>query len=148
MKTLVIASDHAGFSLKEKLKTFIKQEWPDWEVKDLGTFSEESTDYPLYAGPAARQVSEGSANKGIVICGSGNGVCITANKYRGVRCILAWKTELARLGRAHNDANMLALPARFISEEEARETVFAFMSTPFEGGRHARRVAQIEGGCL
>jgi ribose 5-phosphate isomerase B len=147
MKTLVIASDHAGFRLKESLKLFIRQEWPDWELKDLGTYSEESTDYPLYAGPAARIVSEGSADMGIVICGSGNGVSITANKHKGVRCVLAWKAEIARLGRAHNNANMLALPARFISEEEAKEILFAFMNTAFEGGRHARRVEQIEGGC-
>lgn len=147
MKTLVIASDHAGFRLKESLKQFIHQEWPDWFIKDLGTDSEDSTDYPIYARSAAREVSEGSADRGIVICGSGNGVSITANKCPGIRCILAWKSEIARLGRAHNDANMLALPARFISEKEAREIFFAFMTTAFEGGRHARRVAQIEGSC-
>lgn len=147
MKKLVIASDHAGFRLKESLKAFIRQEWPDWELKDMGTHSEESADYPAFAGAAAREVSEGLAERGIVICGSGNGVSITANKCRGIRCVLAWKPELARLGRAHNDANMLALPARFISEEEAKEIVFAFLNTTFEGGRHARRIAQIEGAC-
>lgn len=147
MKTLIIASDHAGFSLKESLKHFLRAEWPEIQVSDAGTSSEESTDYPVYAKEAAKKVASGEADAGIVICGSGNGVCMTANKCHGIRCVLAWKSDIAKLGRAHNDANMLALPARFISESEAREIVFAFLTTAFEGGRHARRVSQIEDSC-
>lgn len=114
-------------------------------VDDKGTMSEESTDYPDYAHAVAREVEGRKEDLGIVICGSGNGVNITANKHVGVRSALAWTVEVAKLARQHNDANILALPARFLSVEEAIAITDAFLSTKFEGGRHQRRVSAIEG---
>lgn len=139
---IAIGSDHAGFQLKaavvEQLKAAAHQ------VTDVGTHSEESTDYPLYGHAVARQVAEGAVDLGIVICGSGNGINITANKHPGIRAALAWEPEVAALARQHNDANVLSLPARFVSVEKARAIVDAFLAARFEGGRHQRRVTGIE----
>lgn len=138
---VALASDHAGYFLKELIKTFLKKN--DYEVTDFGTDSENRADYPDHVHPLAKAMEAGSHQRGIVICGSGNGVNITANKYQGVRAALSWKPEIARLGRAHNDANVLALPARFIDEETAMECVLLFLNTSFEGGRHVERVEKI-----
>lgn len=137
---VIIGSDHAGFELKEHLKKVFANEF-SWH--DVGTFSAERADYPDYAHPLAEAVSKGEYAKGILICGSGNGVAITANKHRNVRAAIAWDEELARLARQHNDANVLVLPARFISIEKAEAIVKAFFSTDFEGGRHTARVNKI-----
>ncbi len=143
MNKLIIAigSDHAGFAYKEKIKqTLIRG---GYEVLDKGTFGETSVDYPDFAHPVASAVESGAAYWGILICGSGNGVAITANKHAGIRAALCWKEELARLARAHNDANVLCIPARFVSLELAKKMVKAFLSEPFEGGRHLNRVQKI-----
>nr|BCX00371.1 MAG: ribose 5-phosphate isomerase B [Bacteroidota bacterium] len=138
---LLIGSDHAGYERKQALVRFLSGQ--GWEVEDVGTHSPESTDYPEYAVAVARRVAQGEAEGGILLCGSGNGVCITANKVPGVRAALAWNPELARLARAHNDANILCLPARFVTDEEAIAIVRAWLEATFEGGRHARRVQKI-----
>jgi ribose 5-phosphate isomerase B len=137
-----IGSDHAGFELKHQLKEHLRAQ--GYEVKDLGTHTKESVDYPDFAHAVAAAVTSGEAALGIVICGSGNGVNITANKHHGVRSILAWIPEVAALGREHNNANVLALPARYVSEQEAVAIVDAFLNGRFEGGRHERRVRLIE----
>ncbi len=139
---MAIGSDHAGFRLKEQLMEHLRA--AGHTVEDKGTFSDASTDYPDYAHAVARDVAEKKVDLGIVICGSGNGVNITANKHHGVRSALAWNREVAELARQHNDANVLALPARYISTEEAIAITKAFLGTDFEGGRHQRRVAAIE----
>lgn len=136
-----IASDHAGFELKNKVIEYLKDK--GFLVKDYGTFSAESVDYPDFAHKVGSAVNKGEYNRGIVICGSGNGVQMTVNKYPAVRCALCWDVELAALARQHNNANILALPARFISEEKALQCVDTFLSTDFEGGRHQRRVEKI-----
>lgn len=142
MKEIIpIASDHAGFELKEQVKAHLAK--AGYEVRDFGTNSSESVDYPDYAHPVGSAVNKGEYKRGIVICGSGNGVQITVNKYPHVRCALCWTPELAQLGRAHNDANILSLPARFISTETALQIVDTFLSASFEGDRHARRVEKI-----
>lgn len=138
---IAIASDHAGYFLKELIKGFLNKN--NYDVKDYGAHSDMRTDYPDHVHPLAGDMDKGKHKCGIVICGSGNGVNITANKHQGVRAALAWKPEIARLARAHNDANVLALPARFIDEETAIECVLLFLNTPFEGGRHADRVNKI-----
>ena len=135
-----IGCDHAGFSLKEIVKSALSNEGHD--VKDHGTFSEESTDYPEYAHATASAV-EHENGLGILICGSANGVCMTANKHQGVRAALCWNEEVAKLAREHNNANIICLPARFISVDEAKQMVHTFINTPFEGGRHERRVSKI-----
>lgn len=142
-KTLPIAlgSDHAGFKYKECIKDWLTQQ--GWEVDDKGTYSEASADYPDYAHPVATMVEEGQATAGILICGSGNGVCITANKHQGVRAALCWTEELAVLARLHNNANVLCIPERFIDYDVAQKMVALFLETAFEGGRHERRVAKI-----
>ncbi|MCS7152349.1 MAG: ribose 5-phosphate isomerase B [Bacteroidia bacterium] len=134
-----IASDHAGFLLKTHLKAWLTSK--GYEVVDIGTHSEESTDYPLWVHRLAQSFPP--EERGILICGTGNGVCMTANRYSHLRAALAWNAEIARLARAHNDANILCLPGRFISSEEAEKAVEAFLQTPFEGGRHERRISQI-----
>lgn len=139
---IAIGSDHAGFKLKQHLLDRLQK--AGHTVEDKGTHSEESTDYPVYAHAVAQAVAAGTDELGIVICGSGNGVNITANKHAGIRSALAWTVEVARLARQHNDANVLALPARFISTQEAVAIAEAFLHTAFEGGRHQRRVAAIE----
>ena len=136
-----IASDHAGFELKNKVIEHLKDK--GFLVKDYGTFSAESVDYPDFAHKVGSAINKGEYNRGIVICGTGNGVQMTVNKYPAVRCALCWDVELAALARQHNNANILALPARFISEEKALQCVDTFLSTDFEGGRHQRRVEKI-----
>ena len=136
-----IAGDHAGTELKEKVKDFLKGK--GIEVVDYGTNSTDSCDYPDYAHPLAQSVVEKTNELGILICGSGNGVNMVANKYAEIRSALSWTTEIAELARLHNDANVVAIPARFISEELALNIVDTFISTDFEGGRHQRRVDKI-----
>ena len=138
---IAIACDHAGFEYKEKLVEYLRSKGN--EVKDFGTNSPESMDYPDTVHPLAVAVENGEFEKGIVLCGSGNGVSITANKHQGIRCALCWNVEIAWLARLHNDANVCAIPARFIAYEEAEEIVARFLSTEFEGGRHQRRVEEI-----
>ena len=138
-----IGSDHAGFELKSKLIEYLTEK--GYEMKDFGCHSTESIDYPDYGHPVAEFVENNKGVKGIVICGSGNGINMTVNKHRGVRSALCWNNEIAKLARLHNDANMIALPARFIDEALAKQMVDTFFSTDFEGGRHKRRVEKI--GC-
>jgi ribose 5-phosphate isomerase B len=138
---IAIGSDHAGFRYKEQIKQYLIDN--GWTVEDKGTFSEESTDYPDYAHPVATMVEEGQAAAGILICGSGNGVCMTANKHKGVRAALCWNEELASLARQHNNANVLCMPERFVDYTVAQAMVARFLSTEFEGGRHERRVEKI-----
>lgn len=138
---LGIGSDHAGFELKESILAFLKEK--GFDVKNFGTYTADSVDYPDYVHPLASEVQENKLDLGILICGSGQGVCMTANKYPGVRAALVWSTEIAGLTRQHNDANVICLPARFVSDELAKEMVLTFLETPFEGGRHQRRVEKI-----
>lgn len=138
---LLLASDHAGYDLKQHLATWLTTQGIPFE--DLGPHSADRVDYPDYAHPLASRVDSGAAERGILICGSGNGVCMTANKYPHVRAALVWTEELAQLARAHNDANVLCLPARFIAPDVAEAAVRAFLNEPFEGGRHAPRVDKI-----
>jgi len=137
---ILIASDHAGYELKEYIKTFFKDRFT-W--KDFGTFCKESVDYPDFIHPLAEEIENDPNKKGIIICGSGNGVCMTANRHSNVRAALCWKEEIAFLSRQHNDANILALPARFISEKESCEIVDIFFTTAFIEGRHQKRVDKI-----
>jgi len=139
--TVPIGCDHAGFELKEKVVAHLKEK--GYEVKDFGTYSSASIDYPDYGHPVAEMVESNAGMLGIVICGSGNGINMTANKHQGIRSALCWKKEIAELARQHNDANIIALPARFITIEEGIEMVDAFLNTPFEGGRHQTRVDKI-----
>lgn len=140
-KIIPIGADHAGFQLKEILKKHLITK--GYDVKDFGCYSEESIDYPDFAHPVAEIVEQNKGMLGILICGSGNGISMSANKHQGIRSALCWKKEVAELARLHNDANILTLPARFISEDEAIEMVDAFFSTAFEGGRHQKRVDKI-----
>ncbi len=140
-KTIVISCDHAGFDLKERVKQVLMQK--GITVKDFGPDSAERVDYPDMIHPLAKAIDNGSYEMGIIICGSGNGVAMTANKYPNVRAGISWNVEIAELCRLHNDANVLSLPARFISEELALECINKFISTEFEGGRHATRVNKI-----
>jgi ribose 5-phosphate isomerase B len=140
-KTLALGCDQGGYALKEFLK--IKLAESGYSVRDFGSYSTESIDYPDVAHPVASAVNSGQFELAILICGSGNGVCITANKYAGIRAALCWNTELAKLARLHNDANILCLPGRFISEQEALSAVTAFLTVDFEGGRHVTRVRKI-----
>jgi len=139
---LVIGGDHAGYSLKTELLVYLIEK--GYDTDDLGCYSAESVDYPDFAHPVAIQVETGKADLGILICGSANGVAITANKHQKVRAAIAWRKDVAELARLHNDANIICLPARFITVEEAKEIVDIFLATPFEGGRHERRVEKIE----
>lgn len=136
-----LGSDHAGFELKSMIIDYLKERGV--ELVDRGTYSSESTDYPEFAHAVAEDVGEGACSLGIVICGSANGVAMAANKHEKIRCAICWEKELAELARAHNDANILALPARFIEADKAKEIVGAFMEVEFEGGRHQRRVSKI-----
>lgn len=141
MKNIAIACDHAGFELKEKVKAYLTQK--GYDVKDYGTNSSESVDYPDMVHPLGRDINNGTFELGIVICGSGNGVQMTVNKYPNVRCALCWTPEIAGLTRQHNNANILSMPARFIPEEIALEIVDTYLNTEFEGGRHLKRVEKI-----
>lgn len=142
MKEIIpIASDHAGYELKEEVKKYLSSK--NIETKDFGTFSTESVDYPDFAHQVGSAINRGDFSRGIVICGSGNGVQMTVNKYPNVRCALCWNEEIAKLARQHNDANIISMPARFVSTELALKMVDIFLNTPFEGGRHLRRVEKI-----
>src|SRR5215210_805187 len=140
--TILIASDHAGFSLKEQLERALQQ--MGYQVRDLGTDSDASTDYADYAHPLARRVSAGEERRGVLLCGTGLGMSYVANRYPHVRAAVAWAPEIAELARKHNDANVLVLPARFLSEEDGVRILRTWLETPFEGGRHERRVDKIE----
>ena len=140
MKKIAIACDHAGFHYKEIIKKHLEGKY---EVQDFGTYYKDSVDYPDFVHPAATSVEKGENEFGILICGSGEGVAITANKHQEIRCALCWMPELAELARQHNNANMIALPARFIAAELAVDIVEKFLNTDFEGGRHQNRVSKI-----
>lgn len=137
-----IASDHAGFELKQKLAEHLAKR--GFEVQDLGTTSPASTDYADYAHPLASEVEHGEVKRGVLLCGTGLGMAYAANRHRGVRAAVAWAPEIAQLARQHNDANVLVLPARFVSDEDAVKILDTWLETPFEGGRHERRVEKIE----
>lgn len=137
-----LGTDHAGFRHKEKVKELLVS--LGHEVKDFGTWSEEAVDYPLFIRPAAEAVAKGECDRGIVFGGSGNGEAMVANKVRGVRCALCWSEESAKLSRQHNDANVLSLGERLVPEDLALNIVRIWLTTEFEGGRHARRIAEIE----
>jgi ribose 5-phosphate isomerase B len=139
---IALGTDHAGFEYKEALKQFLTL--AGHEVVDFGCYSAESCDYPLFVRPAAEAVARGECDRAIVLGGSGNGEAMVANRIPGVRCALCWSLETAKLGREHNDANALALGSRQISLEMAKMIVQIWLDTPFEGGRHARRIAQID----
>jgi ribose 5-phosphate isomerase B len=140
---IAIGTDHAGYSYKEKIKNFLEK--AGHEVRDYGTDSEDSVDYPDYIRPAAAAVARGECERGIVLGGSGNGEAMVANRHRGIRCALCWNVESARLGRSHNDANMISLGQRMMDEETALAIVETWLQTEFEGGRHTRRVKMIDG---
>ena len=137
-----LGTDHAGFHYKEKVKALLVE--LGHEVKDFGTFSEEPVDYPLFIRPAAEAVVKGECDRGIVFGGSGNGEAIVANRIRGIRCALCWNEESARLGRQHNNANVISLGQRMISIESALDIVRIWLETPFEGGRHQQRIDLID----
>jgi ribose 5-phosphate isomerase B len=138
---LSIGSDHAGYALKSALIPWLES--LGYNVIDMGCHSEDSIDYPDYGHPVAFSVETNESNIGILICGSGNGISMTANKHQGIRCALCWTPEISALARQHNDANIVALPARFIDADTAKQIVETFLTTEFEGGRHANRVAKI-----
>jgi ribose 5-phosphate isomerase B len=138
---IAIGGDHAGFDYKAEMIKHLASK--GLEVKDFGPYSNESCDYPDFAHPLSEEVEKGNFDFGILICGSANGVAMAANKHNGIRAAIVWKKELAQLARQHNDANVICLPARFISLDEAKEFADAFLSTAFEGGRHQKRVDKI-----
>jgi len=141
MKSIVIGSDHAGFAYKKAIKTYLTNK--GYEVQDVGAQSEDSVDYPDFAHAVSNIIIEKKAELGILICGTGNGVCITANKHQEIRAGLCWDAEIAKLIRQHNDANVMCLSGRFTSEVTAISCVDAFITTDFEGGRHQRRVDKM-----
>ena len=141
MTKIAIGSDHAGFSYKEAIKDHLAQ--AGFEVNDLGTFTDASCDYPDYAHAVALAVESGASLFGVLVCGSANGVAITANKHAGIRAAICWEKEIAILARSHHNANIICIPARFVSTDAALEMVDTFLSTPFEGGRHQTRVGKI-----
>lgn len=139
---ILIASDHAGFELKEQLERALDER--GFDVQDLGTDSPDSTDYADYAHPLAERVSTGDVRRGVLLCGTGLGMSYAANRHTGVRAAVAWNAEVAKLARSHNDSNVLVLPARFLTPEQGIAILDAWLDTPFEGGRHARRVDKID----
>jgi ribose 5-phosphate isomerase B len=139
---VLIAADHAGYELKKRLTAELERR--GYVVRDLGTDSSDSTDYADFAHPLAREVSEGKAKRGVLLCGTGLGMSYVANRYPNVRAAVTWSAEVAELARSHNDANVLVLPARFVSTDEATQILEKWLETPFEGGRHERRVMKIE----
>lgn len=143
VKKIALAADHAGFEEKEKVKRTLEELGIEYE--DMGTTTPESVDYPDYAQKVAESVSSGKYEQGLLVCGSGTGMAIAANKVKGVRAAVAWSPEIAALARQHNDANILALPARFLSESDSAAVVKTFFESDFEGGRHGRRVDKIRG---
>lgn len=136
---IAIGADHAGFEYKEMLKDFLSA----YEVKDFGTYATDSVDYPDFAHPVASAVESKDFDFGILVCGSANGVAITANKHQQIRAALCWQKEIAALARQHNNANIICIPARFVSVDLAKEMTTTFLETPFEGGRHGNRVDKI-----
>jgi len=136
---IAIGADHAGFEYKQALAESLSGN----DIKDFGTYSTDSVDYPDFAHPVATAVESGEADFGILVCGSANGVAITANKHQGIRAAICWNTELASLARQHNNANIVCIPARFITLDEAKQIVEVFLTTDFEGGRHANRVGKM-----
>ena len=138
---IAIGCDHAGFDCKEDLISVLEAK--GLHFKDFGTFSKDSVDYPDFAHPVANSVEKGEAAFGILLCGSANGVAISANKHQGVRAAICWGEELAELARKHNDANVLCIPARFVRDGDAEKMLTVFINTPFEGGRHQSRVDKI-----
>jgi ribose 5-phosphate isomerase B len=139
---IAVGCDHAGFEYKEAIAKTLTSE--GYEIDDFGTFSTESTDYPDFAHAVAGAIENGNAEFGVLVCGSANGVAISANRHKKVRAAIAWRNGVASLARQHNNANIICIPARFVSEKEANEFVHTFLNTPFEGGRHERRVEKIE----
>lgn len=139
--TIAIGADHAGFEYKDLLQNYLREK--GFELKDFGTNSADSVDYPDFAHPVASAVESEEFRFGILICGSANGVAITANKHQGIRAAIGWTEEIAALARQHNNANILCIPARFVSEEEMRNITDRFFATDFEGGRHENRVNKI-----
>lgn len=139
---IALGSDHAGFKHKEKIKNLLME--LGHEVRDFGTSNEEPVDYPLFIKPAAEAVARGDCERGVVFGGSGNGEAIAANKVKGIRCALCWNVESARLARQHNDANVISIGQRLVAETMAVEIVKVFLATPFEGGRHTRRLQMLE----
>jgi ribose 5-phosphate isomerase B len=140
-KPIAIGADHAGFEYKNVLVEILQKE--GLEIKDFGTYSADSVDYPDFAHPVSKSVEKGESEFGILVCGSANGVAITANKHQGIRAAICWKDEIAKLARQHNNANVLCIPARFVSKEEAKQILEIFLATSFEGGRHENRVNKI-----
>ena len=138
---IALGSDHAGYKYKSLIVDWLKNN--GYDIFDAGTHSEESTDYPDHIHPVADMIESGEAKAGIILCGSGNGAAMTANKHQGIRAALCWNTELAALARQHNDANILAIPGRYVDESLALDMVKVFLTTEFEGGRHQRRVDKI-----
>jgi ribose 5-phosphate isomerase B len=138
---IYLGADHAGFEMKEAIKEFLISK--NYSVEDMGTHSSDSVDYPDFAHRVASKVEEEEGRTGFLFCGSANGVCITANKHKGIRAGLAWNTEIAELTRLHNNANILCIPARYVSIDLAENMVKRFLSTSFEGGRHQLRVNKI-----
>lgn len=138
---IAIGSDHAGYTLKEKVKTHLQER--GYQVEDVGAYSEGSVDYPDFAHPVAKRVENNEVDMGVLMCGSGNGICMSANKHQGIRAALAWNEEISSLARQHNNANILCLPARFVDHDLALKIVDAFFDAKFEGGRHERRVNKI-----
>lgn len=145
IKKIAIGCDHAGFPYKDAIKAMLSEH--GIEVLDFGTDSLDSVDYPDFVHPVAEKVENQEVDFGIVLCGSGNGASMTANKHQGVRSALCWSVEIVKLAREHNNANILSLPVRFITEEAALESVKVFLSTPFEGGRHERRINKMPWDC-
>jgi ribose 5-phosphate isomerase B len=138
---IAIANDHAGYKMKEDLKVYLSEKGV--KVKDFGSFSSDSVDYPDFAHSLAKSIENMDFDAGIAICGTGNGINMTVNKHQKIRGALCWNKEIAHLARAHNDANICSLPARFVSLETASEIVETFLNTPFDGGRHSERVKKI-----
>ena len=139
---IAIGSDHAGFAYKEKIREFLDEQ--GHQVQDMGTYSEEPVDYPQWIRPVAQAVASGEYERGVVLGGSGNGEAMVANKVRGIRCSLCWNVESARYARQHNNANVLSIGQRLVSEQTALAVVGVWLNTQFEGGRHERRIKQIE----
>lgn len=138
---IAIGSDHAGYEYKAELVNFLEEK--GFQIKDMGVYENTSSDYPDFAHPVAYAVEKREVSSGVLICGSGNGVAITANKHQGIRAALCWLPEIAKLAREHNNANIICLPSRFVGIEEAKKMVEIFLNTTFEGGRHQRRVDKI-----
>jgi ribose 5-phosphate isomerase B len=141
MERIAVASDHAGFKLKQLIISYLQSR--EYQVIDFGCYSDQSCDYPDYAHPLASAIEEGKASKGIVFCGTGNGINMTVNKHQGIRSAICWTKEIALLARNHNDANICSIPARFISEAETFEIVDVFLLEKFDGGRHIKRIEKI-----